>query len=136
MATQLDYYAILEVSRTATADELKKSYRKLAMKYHPDRNPGDDAAEAKFKEINQAYDILKDEQKRAAYDQYGHAAFEGGGPGPGGFDFSGGFGGGGLGDIFEQMFGDMMGGRRGGVPAPATISRLMLKSRWKKLSAA
>lgn len=114
MATQLDYYAILEVSRTATADELKKSYRKLAMKYHPDRNPGDDAAEAKFKEINQAYDILKDEQKRAAYDQYGHAAFEGGGPGPGGFDFSGGFGGGGLGDIFEQMFGDMMGGRRGG----------------------
>ena len=114
MATQLDYYEILEISRTASSEEIKKSYRKLAMKYHPDRNQGDDTAEAKFKEINQAYDILKDEQKRAAYDRFGHAAFEGGGgAGPGGFDFSG-FGGGGLGDIFEQMFGDMMGGRRGG----------------------
>ncbi len=112
MATQLDYYEILEVSRTASAEEIKKSYRKLAMKFHPDRNPGDDTAEAKFKEINQAYDVLKDEQKRAAYDRFGHAAFEGGGAGPGGFDFNG-FGGGGLGDIFEQMFGDMM-GRRGG----------------------
>lgn len=112
MATQLDYYEILEVTRTASAEEIKKSYRKMAMKFHPDRNPGDDAAEAKFKEINQAYDVLKDEQKRAAYDRFGHAAFEGGGAGPGGFDFNG-FGGGGLGDIFEQMFGDMM-GRRGG----------------------
>ena len=117
MATQIDYYEILEVSRTASADELKKAYRKMAMKYHPDRNPGDAGAEAKFKDVNQAYDILKDEQKRAAYDQYGHAAFEGGGGGPGGFGGFGGFGGagaGGLGDIFEQMFGDMMGGRRGG----------------------
>ncbi|GAN71476.1 molecular chaperone DnaJ [Acetobacter syzygii] len=112
MATQLDYYEILEVTRTASAEEIKKSYRKLAMKFHPDRNPGDDTAEARFKEINQAYDVLKDEQKRAAYDRFGHAAFEGGGAGPGGFDFNG-FGGGGLGDIFEQMFGDMM-GRRGG----------------------
>ena len=89
------------------------------MKYHPDRNQGDKEAEAKFKDINQAYDVLKDEQKRAAYDKFGHAAFEGGAGGPGGFDFSnfdfGGFGGG-LGDIFEQMFGDKMGGRRGGQP--------------------
>lgn len=112
MATQLDYYEILEVTRTASAEEIKKSYRKMAMQFHPDRNPGDDAAEAKFKEINQAYDVLKDAQKRAAYDRFGHAAFEGGGAGPGGFDFNG-FGGGGLGDIFEHMFGDMM-GRRGG----------------------
>lgn len=115
MATKIDYYEILEVSRTVSSDELKKAYRKLAMKYHPDRNPGDEAAEAKFKEINQAYDVLKDEQKRAAYDRFGHSAFEnGGGGGPGGFDFNGFGGGGGLGDIFEQMFGDMMGGRRGG----------------------
>ncbi|WP_215761463.1 molecular chaperone DnaJ [Acetobacter sp. P1H12_c] len=114
MATKIDYYEILEVTRTVSSDELKKAYRKLAMKYHPDRNPGDEAAEAKFKEINQAYDVLKDEQKRAAYDRFGHAAFENGGGGPGGFDFNGFGGGGGLGDIFEQMFGDMMGGRRGG----------------------
>jgi len=112
MATKLDYYAVLEVTREASADELKKAYRKQAMKFHPDRNPGDSSAEAKFKDVNEAYDVLKDEQKRAAYDRFGHAAFEnGGGGGPGGFDF----GGGGLGDIFEQMFGDMMGGgRRGG----------------------
>ncbi|MCQ8239385.1 molecular chaperone DnaJ [Rhizosaccharibacter radicis] len=110
MAKQ-DFYATLGVARDASADDLKKAYRKLAMKYHPDRNPGDTAAEAKFKELNEAYDILKDDQKRAAYDRFGHAAFEGGGPGAGGF---GGFEGG-LGDIFDQMFGDMMGGgRRGG----------------------
>ncbi|GBQ24376.1 molecular chaperone DnaJ [Acetobacter estunensis NRIC 0472] len=115
MATKLDYYAVLEVSREASSDELKKAYRKLAMKYHPDRNPGDGAAEARFKEINEAYDVLKDEQKRAAYDRFGHDAFtNGGGGGPGGFDFGGGFAGGGLGDIFEQMFGDMMGRRGGG----------------------
>lgn len=107
---KLDYYEVLSVSRDASGADIKKAYRKLAMVYHPDRNPGDDEAERKFKELNEAYDVLKDEQKRAAYDQYGHAAFEGGGPGAGGFDF----GGGGLGDIFEQMFGDMMGGRRGG----------------------
>ncbi|MBO1328039.1 molecular chaperone DnaJ [Acetobacter suratthaniensis] len=114
MATQLDYYEVLEVSRTASAEEIKKSYRRLAMQYHPDRNQGDADAEARFKEISHAYDILKDEQKRSAYDRFGHAAFEGGGAGPGGFDFSGFGGGGGLGDIFEQMFGDMMGRRGGG----------------------
>ena len=112
MAKQ-DYYATLGVAREAGAEDLKKAYRKLAMQLHPDRNPGDKQAEAKFKELNEAYDVLKDEQKRAAYDRYGHAAFEqSGGPGgfAGGFDFSAG---GGLGDIFDQMFGDFMGGRRG-----------------------
>ncbi|MBB2204161.1 molecular chaperone DnaJ [Gluconacetobacter takamatsuzukensis] len=116
MATKLDYYAVLEVSRDANGDEVKKAYRRLAMQYHPDRNPGDASAEARFKEISEAYDVLKDDQKRAAYDRFGHAAFEGGGPGAGGFDF-----GGGLGDIFEQMFGDMMGGRRGGRRAGSDI---------------
>jgi molecular chaperone DnaJ len=107
MAKQ-DYYATLGVQRGASADEMKKAYRKLAMQYHPDRNPGDARAEAKFKELNEAYDVLKDDTKRSAYDRFGHAAFEnGGGPQPGaGFGFEGG-----LGDIFDQMFG---GGRRGG----------------------
>lgn len=111
---KLDYYAVLAVERTASADELKRAYRKLAMQHHPDRNPGDHKAEQRFKELNEAYDVLKDEQKRAAYDRFGHAAFENGGAG--GAGFGGGFGGGfgfegGLGDIFEQMFGG--GGRRG-----------------------
>ncbi len=114
MAKQ-DFYATLGVARDVSADDLKKAYRKLAMQFHPDRNPGDKKAEAKFKDVSEAYDILKDDQKRAAYDRFGHAAFEGGGPQPGtaGFDFAAG-GSGGLGDIFDQMFGDMMGGRRGG----------------------
>jgi molecular chaperone DnaJ len=107
MAKQ-DYYDILGVPRGASADEMKKAYRKLAMQYHPDRNPNNPTAEHKFKELNEAYDVLKDDQKRSAYDRFGHAAFEnGGGPGAGagGFGFEGG-----LGDIFEQMFG---GARRG-----------------------
>jgi molecular chaperone DnaJ len=108
MAKQ-DYYATLGVQRGANAEDMKKAYRKLAMQYHPDRNPGDAAAEHKFKEINEAYDVLKDDQKRSAYDRFGHAAFENGGMGAGG---GGGFGfEGGLGDIFEQMFGQT---RRGG----------------------
>ena len=112
MAKQ-DYYDVLGVSRGASAEELKRAYRKLAMKYHPDRNPGDATAEQRFKEANEAYDVLKDDQKRAAYDRFGHAAFEGGMGGPGagqagGFDFTGGFA-----DIFDEMFGEFMGGRRG-----------------------
>ncbi len=103
------FYEILEVERNVSAADLKKSYRKMAMQYHPDRNPNDAEAEAKFKEISQAYDILKDDQKRAAYDQYGHAAFENGGGGPGGM--GGGFDGA-FSDIFEDLFG--MGGGRGG----------------------
>ncbi|AUN30912.1 molecular chaperone DnaJ [Niveispirillum cyanobacteriorum] len=111
-----DYYEVLGAPKNASADDLKKAYRKLAMQYHPDRNQGDKTAEQKFKEINEAYDCLKDEQKRAAYDRFGHAAFEGGGGRPGagggagGFDFGGGFA-----DIFDEMFGEFMGrGGRGG----------------------
>ena len=99
-----DLYEVLGVDRSASAAELKSAYRKLAKKYHPDVNQGDEAAEKRFKEITNAYDILKDDQQRAAYDQYGHAAFEGGGQQGGGF--GGGFEGfGSMGDIFEEFFG-------------------------------
>lgn len=109
MAKQ-DYYATLGVARDAAPEDLKKAYHKLAMRWHPDRNPGNKQAEAKFKEVNEAYDVLKDEQKRAAYDRFGHAAFDqSAGAGPA--DFAAGAG---LGDIFDQMFGEFMGGRRGG----------------------
>ena len=105
--SQQDYYEALGVSRSAGADEIKKAYRKLAMKYHPDRNPGDAAAEEKFKEIQKAYDVLSDPQKKSAYDQFGHSAFEASG-GQGGFEGFGGFGGAqgfDFSDIFSQMFG-------------------------------
>jgi len=112
MAKQ-DYYELLGVSKDADASTLKKAYRKLAMKYHPDKNPDDKSAEQKFKDLNEAYEILKDDEKRAAYDRFGHAAFEQGGPGgPGGF--GGGGGGGGFADIFEEMFGGGGGQGRGG----------------------
>ena len=107
-----DFYELLGVGRSASAADIKKAYRKLAMKYHPDRNPGDTAAEQKFKEVSEAYEILSDDEKRQAYDQFGHAAFEGNGAGPGaGFDFSSSFA-----DVFDDLFGEFMGGgrRRGG----------------------
>ena len=103
-----DFYELLGVSKSADEKELKSAFRKLAMKYHPDKNPDDAEAEKKFKEINEAYETLKDPQKRSAYDRFGHAAFEQGGPG-GGAGFGGG-GAGGFHDIFEDIFGDMMGG--------------------------
>lgn len=110
-----DYYEILGASRGASAEELKKAYRTKAKELHPDRNSDNPNAEAQFKEINEAYDVLKDADKKAAYDRYGHAAFEGGGGGQRGY------GGGGQGDfasafsdVFEDLFGDFMGGRGGG----------------------
>ena len=120
MADKRDYYEVLGVDRGADEETLKKAYRKLAKKYHPDMNPGDDAAAEKFKEASEAYAILSDPQKRQQYDQFGHAAFEqGGGFDAGGFDFSdifGGMGGmGGMGDIFSDLFG---GGRRANPNAP------------------
>jgi molecular chaperone DnaJ len=125
--TKRDYYAVLGVERGAGAEEIKKAYRKLAVKFHPDKNPGDKSAEEKFKELGEAYEVLSSDEKRAAYDRYGHAAFS---QGAGGFGGAGGmhdpfdvfrevFGagrGGAAGGIFEQIFGDMGadGGERGG----------------------
>ena len=105
--SKADYYETLGVSSDADAKVLKSAFRKKAMDCHPDRNPGDAEAESRFKDLNEAYEALKDPQKRAAYDRFGHAAFENGGGG------AGGFGGGSMGDIFEDIFGDMMGGRSG-----------------------
>lgn len=114
-----DYYQLLGVSKDAGQDEIKKAFRKQAMKYHPDRNPDSKEAEQKFKEVNEAYEILKDPDRKAAYDRFGHAAFEhgmggGGGSQAHGFDFGSGFS-----DIFDEMFGDIMGNRRGGGSAQA-----------------
>lgn len=111
-----DYYEVLGVSKTATDDELKKAYRKLAKQYHPDLNPGDKEAEKKFKEANEAYEVLSDSTKRARYDQFGHAgvdpSYGAGGPGAGGFGGFGGFDMGDLGDIFEGFFGGGFGSSR------------------------
>lgn len=108
-----DYYDVLGVDRGADAATLKKAFRKAAMQYHPDRNPDNKEAEAKFKELNEAYEALKDPDKRAAYDRYGHDAFAQGGMG-GGNPFGGGAGGFDFADVFEEFFGDMMGGGRRG----------------------
>ena len=127
-----DFYEILESTRSASAEELKKAYRKLAVQYHPDKNQGKKEAEEKFKELGEAYEILSDPQKRAAYDQHGHAAFDprargGGGRGGGGHDpsdiFRDVFGGGGgnSGSIFESFFGG--GGGGGLVNAPDQFSK-------------
>ena len=120
-----DYYEVLGVSKTATQDELKKAYRKLARKYHPDLNKDNAEAAEKFKECNEAYSVLSDEQKRAQYDQFGHAAFEnggmGGGGGFGGAGGFGGFGGSGMEDIFDMFFGGQ--GGRGGRSSKAGPQR-------------
>ncbi|MGL4396539.1 MAG: molecular chaperone DnaJ [Hyphomicrobium sp.] len=118
-----DYYEVLGVTRAAGEQDLKSAYRRLAKECHPDRNAGDKDAERKFKEINEAYEALKDPQKRAAYDQFGHAAFEGGMGGRGG---QGGFGpdfASSMSDIFDDLFGEFMGGRRGGAPGGGAQGR-------------
>ena len=106
MADKRDYYEVLGVSKTASDDEIKKAFRSLAKKYHPDMHPGDKEAEEKFKEAQEAYAVLSDAEKRRQYDQFGHAAFDGTGGGAGGFDFSGMD----MGDIFGDIFGDFFGG--------------------------
>jgi molecular chaperone DnaJ len=114
MVTETDFYELLECERSADDGTLKSAYRRLAMRWHPDRNPGDHAAESRFKAIGEAYEVLKDPQKRAAYDRYGHAAFQQAGAGGAGGQGAQGFGG--FADIFESMFGDFMGGQRGRGP--------------------
>ena len=117
MADKRDYYEVLGVDKNADDATIKKAYRRLAKKYHPDANPDNEEAAAKFKEASEAYAVLSDAEKRKQYDQFGHAAFEGGAGGAGGFDFSGFdfgdiFGGSGFGDIFGDLFGG--GSRRRG----------------------
>ena len=104
-----DFYDVLGVDRNVDSNSLKSAYRKLAMKFHPDRNPGDQQAEKKFKEVSEAYDVLSNPEKKAAYDQYGHDAFSGGGFGGDQSGFSSGFGS--FSDIFEDFFGDVTGSR-------------------------
>lgn len=138
MAEELDYYKVLGVERSATADEIKRAYKKVAIKYHPDRNPGDKEAEEKFKQAAEAYDVLRDPEKRSRYDQFGAAGVNG----QGGF---GGFGGAGMdlndifanfGDIFEGMgfggFGGFGGARRSRPQYKGGDLRLKVKLRWLK----
>lgn len=109
MSAKRDYYDILKVERSSDPEEIKKAYRKLAIQFHPDRNPNDREAEEKFKELSEAYSILSDQDKRRLYDQYGHAGVSGNGGFPGGFDFSGSFS-----DLFSDIFQDFFGGGRSG----------------------
>ena len=129
MAEKRDYYEVLGVEKGASPEEIKRAYRKAAMKYHPDRNPGDKDAEAKFKEVGEAYEVLSDEDKKARYDQFGHAGVDpnfGAGQGYGGFDGFGGFGGfGDLGDIFGDLFGG--GSRRSTQNAPRRGENISLR---------
>ncbi len=116
-----DYYEVLGIARDANDKEMKKAYRRMAMKFHPDRNPGDKEAEDKFKEVNEAFEVLSDPQKRSAYDQYGHAGVDpsmGGGHG-----FGGGFDGGNFSDIFGDVFGDIFGGGAGGGRRRSNVQR-------------
>ncbi|MGB8452046.1 MAG: molecular chaperone DnaJ [Anaerocolumna sp.] len=108
MADKRDYYEVLGIPKSATEDDIKKAYRQLAKKYHPDANPGDKDAEAKFKEASEAYAVLSDADKRRQFDQFGHSAFDGGAGGAGGFDFNNMD----MGDIFGDIFGDLFGGSR------------------------
>ncbi|MFI3315324.1 MAG: DnaJ domain-containing protein, partial [Rikenellaceae bacterium] len=110
MMEKRDYYEVLGVSKNATADEIKKAYRKAAIKFHPDKNPGDKEAEDKFKEAAEAYDILSSPDKKSRYDQFGHSGMNGGFGGGGAGGFSGGFN---MDDIFDR-FGDIFGGHFGG----------------------
>jgi len=146
--TKRDYYEVLGVERSASADDIKKAYRKLALKYHPDKNPGDHEAEEMFKEATEAYEVLRDQQKRSQYDQFGHAGMSSGGGGAGGYDFSGGFdlsdalrafmrdfGMGGGGGGFDFFGGSQGGGRRrGGARMKGRDLQIHLKLTLKEIS--
>src|ERR1700704_4273078 len=123
MAIKRDYYEVLGVSRTASAEELKRAYRKLALQFHPDRNPNDPQSEARFKEVNEAYEILSDQAKRQRYDSFGHAGTQG----MPGFDFGGAGFGGGINDIFDMFFGAAAAGRARSGPRRGDALRLDLR---------
>ena len=128
MAEKRDYYEVLGLNKGAGDDEIKKAYRKLAKKYHPDMNPGDSEAEVKFKEVNEAYSVLSDTEKKSRYDQFGHAGVDPNFGGDGGFGGFGGFGGMDfdMGDIFSSFFGGSTGRRNGPVPGDDILTRVVI----------